>query len=143
MTWEARTMVGTPRLAEPLHQPGADVAPVPVQRALSQAENRRGLIHRQAGEIAQEDDLALERVELFEFPKRLVDREHVVRGRLHHSAGVVQLLAAPAAAALRPCLAARLFDQDVAHGTRGCEYEVLPALPDLVAVAGDAQIDCS
>lgn len=39
-------------LAEP-HQPGPNVAPVPVQRALNQPQDRRGLIHRQAGEAPQ------------------------------------------------------------------------------------------
>jgi hypothetical protein len=46
----------------------------------------------------------------------------------------------PAAAPLRPGLAPRLFDQDVAHGTGGGEEEVLPALPAHGAVAGDPQI---
>jgi hypothetical protein len=39
-------------LAERLHEPRPDVAPVPVERALGQPEDRRGLVHRQAGEIA-------------------------------------------------------------------------------------------
>ena len=128
-------------LAEPLHEPRPDVAPVPVERALGQPEDRRGLVHRQAGEVAQQDDLGLERVARFEFLERLVDREHVVRGRLEDGARLVQLLALPAAALLRPGLAARLFDQDVAHGSRGGEEEVLPAFPGHVAFAGDAQVD--
>ena len=77
----------------------------------------------------------------FEFLQRLVDREHIVRGRLQDGARLVQLLALPAAALLRPGLAARLFDQDVAHGPRGGEEEVLPAFPGHVAIAGDPQVD--
>jgi hypothetical protein len=45
---------------------------MPVQRPLGHPEDRRGLIHRQAGEIAQKDDLGLERVAHFEFLERLV-----------------------------------------------------------------------
>src|SRR5262249_25389149 len=95
-------------LAQPLHQPRPDVPPVPVERALGQPEDRRGLVPGQAGEIAQQDDLGLERVAGLEFLQGLVDREHVVRGRLEDGAGLVQLFAPPAAAPLGPGLAARL-----------------------------------
>jgi hypothetical protein len=45
-----------------------------------------------------------------------------------------------AAAGLRPRLAPRLFDQDVAHRAGGGEEEMLPAFPGHLAVAGDPQI---
>ena len=48
---------------------------MPVQRALGQPEHRRGFVHRQAGEVAQQDDLGLERVALFERETSAV-REH-------------------------------------------------------------------
>src|SRR5206468_1078204 len=78
--------------------PRPNVAPVAVQRALGQTEHRGGLVHRQAGEVAQEDDLGLEGVTPFQLRERLVDREYIVRGRLDDGAGLVQLLPAPVAA---------------------------------------------
>jgi hypothetical protein len=98
--------------------PGFKVTPVPVERALGQPEDRRGFVHRQAGEVAQEYDLGLEPVARFEFLQCLVDRQHIVRGGLEDGARLVKLPAPLAAAPFRTGLAARLFDQDIAHGAR-------------------------
>jgi hypothetical protein len=113
---------------------------MPVQRPLGHPEDRRGLIHRQAGEIAQKDDLGLERVADFEFLERLVDREYVVRGRVQNSAARVQRPAAPAATARRSDVPSSLFDQDVSHGACCGEEEVLPAFPGHIAVTGNPQV---
>src|SRR5438034_164256 len=120
--------------AEALEQPGADIAPLPVQRPLRQAEDFRRLVRRQPAEVAQQHDLRLDGVLLFQIIQGLVDGEDVVRRRLQDGPGLVQLLAAPAAAPHRAGLAPGLLDEDVAHGAGGGEEEVLPRLPANVAL---------
>src|SRR5690242_814436 len=48
-----------PDSAEPLQQPGSNVAPLPVQRPLRQAKDFRRLGRRQPAEVAQQHDLRL------------------------------------------------------------------------------------
>ncbi len=104
-----------------------------VERAFGQPEDLCGLFPRQAGKIAKQNNLRLERVARLEFLQCLVDCQHVVRGGLEDGTRLIELPALLAAASVRPSLAARLFDQDVAHGTRRSEQKVLPALPGYVA----------
>lgn len=111
-----------------------------IQRALGQPKDRRRLIHRQSAEITQEDDLSLKRITLFEFLERLVNREHIVRGRLQHSACLVEFPAPPTPTALWPGFATRLFDQNVAHGPRGGEEDMLPPLPGHFTISCNSQV---
>src|SRR6516225_10827346 len=131
---------GGPASAEPLQQPGPDVAPLPVQGARRQAEDFRRLVRRQPAEVAQQHDLRLQRVLFFQLFQGLVDRQDVLGRRLEDGTGLVQLLAVPPAAPYRAGLAPRLLDEDVAHGAGGGEEEVLPGLPADVALVGQAQV---
>src|SRR5262245_17023977 len=105
-----------PTSAEPLQQPGPDVAPLPVQGTRRKAEDLRRLIRRQPAEVAQQHDLGLEGIPPFQLLQGLVDGEDVLGRRLEDGTGLVQLPALPPAAPRRAGLAARLFDEDVAHG---------------------------
>src|SRR5262249_54017617 len=114
---------GVPTSAEPLQQPGPDVAPLPVERPLRQAEDLRRLGRRQPAEVAQQHDLSLEGILPLQFLQGLVDGEDVLGRRLEDGTGLVQLLALPPAAPHRAGLAPRLLDEDVAHGAGGGEEE--------------------
>src|SRR5262249_31029198 len=92
---------GVPASPEPLEQPGPDVAPLPVQRPLRQAEASRRLGRRRPAEVAQQHDLGLDRVLLFQLFQGLVDGEDVLRRRLDDGTRLVQLLAVPPAAPRR------------------------------------------
>src|SRR5262249_58582347 len=115
---------GVPASPQPLQQPGPDVAPLPVQRPLRQAEDLRRLGRRQPAEVAQQHDLRLQGILFFQILEGLVDGEDVVGRRLDDGTGLVQLLALLPAAALWTGLPPRLLDEDIAHGAGGGGEEV-------------------
>ncbi len=90
-------------LREPFHEPRADVPPVPVERALRHAEHRCRLVHRQAGEVAEQDYLKLERVAL-RVHSMLRERQALPRRAAPGRASLVQLFAG----CPPPCFAASL-----------------------------------
>ncbi len=137
--WREHFAVTLP-LAESLHQPGTEISPLPVQGAFGQPQDGGGLIHGQAGEIAQEYDLGLERVGGLKFLECLVDREHVIGGRLEPGACIVKFLTLASAALSWAGLAPRLFDENVVHGSSGGKKEMPSTFPGQTAAGGDPQI---
>lgn len=114
---------------------------MPVQRPFGYLQQRCSFFSRQSREIAQQDDLRLERIERFELRQRLVNRQHIFRRRLQYGAGFIQLLPPPVASLLQIGFAARLLHKYVAHGPSGGKEEVPAAFPGYVAVAGNPKID--
>src|SRR5262249_5193484 len=113
-------------LIQPLQQPGSNVAPFPVQGTRRHAQDLSRLVRRQAAEVAEQHDLSLGRVALFQLLQGLVDGENVLSGWLEDGTCVIQLFAASPAASDWAGLAPRLLNEDIAHGTGGGEEEVLP-----------------
>src|SRR4051812_30138930 len=60
-----------------LVQPGPGVSPVAVRRGHGDAERPRRLLDRQPGEVAQLDELGLDRILLLEPAQRLVERQQL------------------------------------------------------------------
>jgi hypothetical protein len=113
---------------------------VPVEGALGHPKNRCGLVHCQAGEVSQQDNLELERVTRFEFVQGFMNREHFVGRRLQDGARLVEFLTVLSSAVLCGVFSSDVFDQDVAHRAGGGKEEVLSAFKGQVIFAGDPQI---
>ena len=114
--------------------------PVAVDRAHRLAEDAGRLLHAQPGEVAEHDDLRQVRLLGLELLDRLVQRQQVVGRRLDEGHPFGQLDAPALAAVLVTGLAARLLDEDLAHGPRRGAEEVAPALPAGILVADQPQV---
>ena len=125
---------GSPQLVE---QPGLGVTPVALDRRRETPSARAASSSREAGEVAQLDELGLDRVVGLELRQRLVEGQEVLRGGRGRDVDVVELLACPLAAMLLRPLAAGIFDQDAAHGLGGRGEEVTTALPPLDVIRAD------
>src|SRR5262249_24892839 len=69
--------LAVPVSPEPLQQPRPDISPLAVQRPLRHAQHFSSLGRRQSAEIAQEHDLRLHGVLLFELVERLMNGKHI------------------------------------------------------------------
>ncbi len=112
-------------IGELLLKPQTSRSPASLHRAQRQAELGRELAHLQTAEQAQSRQLGKCRVQVFEFPQRIVQGQHV-----HRIGGGALLLVerdpAHRSATLFRFLAPRMIDQQTSHHLRG-EGEELPA----------------
>src|SRR5438477_6544255 len=109
-------------------KPGAGVGPGALGRALSQAEDARGLDVWQPAEEAQLDQLGSDRIELRQTIQRLTHGQHgvVIFRDGHVKIGEVHAL--QLAAMAHPVFAAGLLDADAAHRFRGGGEEMAAIL---------------
>src|SRR5262249_33435802 len=97
-------------------EPGAGVVPVAVGGGKGNAQRFGGLVHGQAGEVAELDQRGLDAVLPGEFIQGLVQGQEVVGRPGRRRLGEVQVEPLPVAATTEGLLAAGLLDQDAAHG---------------------------
>src|SRR5262249_48733093 len=105
--------------AEFAAEPGTGIDPVAIGTAGRNPQDRGGWVPRQAGTVAQLDQLGLECVLFRQAGKCRVEREQV-QVRLRGNQGVgIQIAALSVAAMLATLFAASIVDQDAAHRLGG------------------------
>jgi hypothetical protein len=122
-------------------QPGLGDRPVPLHRRLRDPQGRGGLLHRQAGEEAQLDDLGLLRIAGLEIVQQPVDGQDVglLGGRRGDRRPVLQ--GHPDARALLRHPRPALVDQHPPHHRRGDPQEVQAVLPVHPPLVEQPQVD--
>jgi hypothetical protein len=117
---------------------------VPLDRRRRDFEQRRGFLHRQAGEIAQFHHPRLVRGDGGERAQGLIqplDIEAQIQPRLHRIAGFIDRHVADVGpAAFQGAAMAGVIDQDASHGFGGGAIEVPPVLELQLAQAGQPQV---
>src|SRR5690242_5963025 len=103
---------------------------MPVGGTRRDAKNLGRLCASQAGEVAQLHESGLERLPGSQLLQCLIEVEQFLVGRA--GSHVVEFLALKAAAAFCRPFAARVLDQDTAHGGGGRGKEVTTAFPMLL-----------
>ena len=115
--------------AQDLAQPGSRERPFRFHRRGGQIQCGGCFLDRQAGEVAQHDDLCFTAVETLQLIERAVDRQHVVRigarcGRLPRHIHAMLF-----AAVFQPMTVPRTLDEDAAHRDGRGGEEVPAAVP--------------
>src|SRR5262245_43928237 len=109
--------------------PGARVSPIGIRGSGGNVEDRRGLLDRQAAEVAQLNESGSPGVPEGQPAKRLVERQQVLGGLRGGDLVRFEGLGRAAAAALLTVFAAGVLDQDAAHGLGRGGEEVPAAFP--------------
>ena len=122
-------------------EPGSGGAPVALDGRWRHAEDVRRCFNRESAERAKLDDPGQRRVDLFQAPERVIQREDgdlVCRGDVF---GFIDGHTALAVAALDRGVTTGVIDQDPAHDLCRDAKKVCPILPVDLALIDEPQVD--